>query len=159
MANPNISAALTPAQKTTCKQNIAATAAILNFITSLTPKQRRTFFKMGQKSVSFVQYALQIAQNNPQIIPPGFSVTEFAKDVALSSDLLDLETVIIPLAEGISDTLLQVGSEAMAEANQVYAQVKIAAKTDANMKTLALQLGERYKGQGKKKTTSPNPAK
>lgn len=151
MSNPNISASITPAQKTTIKSNVAAIAVILSFLTSLTPKQRKTFFKMGTKSVSFVQFALQVAQNNPQILPSGFNVSEFAKDVTLSADLLELQTVVLPLAEGISDTLLQVGTEAIAQANKVYGLVKIAAKTDANMKAIAQQLGERYKGQGKKK--------
>ncbi|MBI5218615.1 MAG: hypothetical protein HY958_06780 [Bacteroidia bacterium] len=86
MANLNISAALTAAQKTTIKSNVAAIAAILNFVVNLTPKQRKSLFKMGPKSVGYVQLALQIAQNHPEILPSGFNVAEFAKDVALCSD-------------------------------------------------------------------------
>ena len=153
MSNPNISASLTSAQKTTIKNNLAAITAILNFLVNLTPKQRITLFKMGPKSVSYVQLALQIAQNNPSILPSGFNVPEFAKDVTLSADLMDIESVSKPLAEGISDTLLAVGTEAMKQANQIYALVKVAAKSDANMDTLRKQLAERYKNQGGKKTT------
>ena len=81
MPNPNISATLTAAQKTTIKTNLAAITAILNFLVGLTPKQRKTLFKMGPKSVGYVQLALQIAQNNSGILPGNFNVTEFAKDV------------------------------------------------------------------------------
>ncbi len=155
MPNPNISAALTPAQKTTIKTNLAAILAILNFLVNLTPKQRRTLFKMGPKSVGYVQLALQIAQNNPSILPSAFNVAEFAKDVSLSTDLVEIETVSTPLAEGISDTLIAVGSEAMKQANRVNDLVKVAAKSDANMDVLRKQLAERYKGQGKRKTPLP----
>jgi len=152
MPNPNISAALTLAQKTTIKTNLTAIAAILNFLVNLTPKQRKTLFKMGPKSVGYVQLALQIAQNNPSILPSGFNVPEFAKDVTLSADLMDIESVSKPLAEGISDTLLAVGAEAMKQANQIKDLVKVASKSDTNMSTLYKQLAERYKNQGKRKT-------
>lgn len=155
MANPNISASLTPAQKTTIKNNLAAISAILNFLVNLTPKQRKTLFKMGSKSVSYVQLALQIAKNNPSILPSSFNVLEFEKDVNLSADLVEIESVSKPLAEGISDTLMAVGTEAMKEANQVYALVKVAAKSDSNMSGLAKQLGERYKKGAKAPKTPP----
>ena len=155
MPNPNISAALTPAQKATIKTNLAAIVAILNFLVNLTPKQRRTLFKMGPKSVSYVQLALQIAQNNPGILPVNFNVAEFAKDVNLATDFVELDTVLQPLAEGFSDTLLAVGSEAMSQANRVYDIVKVAAKSDSNMDTLRKQLAERYKRQAKPKPLTP----
>ncbi len=151
MATPNISAAITPAQKTTIKGNLNAITALLTFLVNLTPTDRRKRTKMGPKSVSYVQLALQIAQNNPGILPPSFDVTEFAKDVTLTIDLSDIDTVLDPLAEGISDTLLAVGSESMIEANRVYDLVKVAAKGDSNMDALRKQLAERFKGQGNKK--------
>lgn len=155
MANPNISASITPAQKTTIKNNLAAITAILNFLVNLTPKQRQKLFKMGNKSVGYAQLALQIAQNNPGILPASFNTTEFAKDVALSNDLVEIESVLTPLAEGTSDTLMAVGNETMKQANQVYALVKVAAKADSNMSNLAKQLGERYKAQGNRKPKTP----
>lgn len=155
MSNPNISASITPAQKTTIKNNLNSISGILNFLVNLTPKQRKTLFKMGPKSVSYVQLALQVAKNNPSILPSGFNVMEFEKDVNLSIDLADIESVSLPLAEGISDTLMAVGTEAMKQANQVYELVKVAAKSDANMSNIAKQLGERYK-RGSIKPKTPN---
>jgi len=156
MPNPNISAAITPAQKATIKANIAAIAALLPFLVNLTPQQRKRLFKMGPKSVSYAQLALQIAQNNPGILPANFDVNEYAKDVALTIDLLDIDTVVKPLAEGISDTSVAVGSEVMAQSNRVYDIVKVAAKGDSNMDALRKQLAERYKNQGgKKKPPTP----
>lgn len=110
---------------------------------------------MGPKSVSYVQLALQIAKNNPGILPANFNVAEFDKDVTLSSDFVDIESVLTPLAEGTSDTLMAVGTEAIKQANQVYALVKVAAKSDSNMSELAKQLGERYKKAGRTPKTPP----
>lgn len=149
MANPNISASLTAAQKTTLKNHLTAVSGLLNFMVNLTAKQRRTLFKMGPKSVSYVQLALQIGKNNPAILPSNFDVNEFEKDVKLTMDLSDIETILMPLAEGLSDTLMATGTEAMQKSNQVYDLVKVSAKTDSNMKVLAKQLGERYKKTGK----------
>ena len=145
MANPNVSASLTAAQKTSIKNNLTAINGVLNFLVNLTPTQRKTLFKMGSKSVSYVQLALQIAKNNPQILPPNFNTAEFEKDVVLSSDFVDIESIVKTLSEGLSDTLMAVGTEAIKQANQVYALVKVAAKSDSNMNSLSKQLGERYK--------------
>ncbi|MBK5286406.1 MAG: hypothetical protein JJE25_13490, partial [Bacteroidia bacterium] len=55
MANPNISAALTPAQKTTMKANVDANKAIVApFGVNLTPEQRRAKHKAGPDSISYV---------------------------------------------------------------------------------------------------------
>lgn len=86
-----------------------------------------------------------------------FNVTEFAKDVTLSADFVEIESASKPLAEGISDTLMAVGTEAMKQANQVYALIKVAAKSDGNMNALAKQLGERYKKTSKNGGSGPPP--
>jgi hypothetical protein len=105
MAKLNISSTLTPEQKASVKEHLNAIKDILNFTVGLTPKERKTLFKMGPKSVQFVELALKIAQEHPAIIPPGFNVTEFAKDVALASDLVEVEIISTTLAESINDTL------------------------------------------------------
>ncbi len=154
MANPNISAALTLEQKSAVKSSLNTAKTTMNFTINLTPKERKTLFKMGPKSVSFVELALRVAKEQPSILPAGFSVTEFEKDVKLSSDLLEISAILLPLAEAVSDTLLGVGSEAMAQGNRVYDLVKNAAKYDSNLNEIKKQLGERYK-KSRSKTEKP----
>lgn len=145
MANPNISASLTAEQKTTVRNNLNAVKSTLSFTVNLTPKERKTLFKMGAKSVGFVELALRVAKENPGILPVGFNIAEFEKDVKLSLDLVEINTILAPLAEAVDDTNLAVGSEAMAQSNRIYELVKSAAKHDANLKELKNQLAERYK--------------
>ena len=155
MAAPNISAALTAAQKTTMKANVNANKAIISpFGVNLTPDKRRKLVKTGPDSVSYVQLALKVAQENPEIIPPDFAIAEMAKDVLLFGDLEELETHHSAYSETLNDTKLAVGSEAMVQANRVYALVKEAAsRGNTAMSALAEQLGRRYKRTG----TAPEP--
>jgi hypothetical protein len=55
----------------------------------------------------------------------------------------------------VDDTLMAVSSEAMTSSLTVYDYVKTAAKKTPGLKTLAEQLGERFKAI---KTKSPKPA-
>jgi len=49
------------------------------------------------------------------------------------------------ITEQVDDTLQAVGSEAMSSSLTVYNYVKTASKTTPSLKTLAEQLGERFK--------------
>jgi hypothetical protein len=151
MSKSRISASLTAEEKSAIKQKLNEIKSALSFIVSLTSKERGRLVKMGAKSVQFVQLALKVAQEHPEIIPGNFSIDEFAKDVALSSDLMEIELVSTPLANAISDTLMLVGCDAMEQANRVYELVKSSAKSDPALNEAKKQLAERYKAQGKKK--------
>ena len=50
------------------------------FVT-LTPDQIRHLNKMGDKSEAFCRQAAVVLEENPQLIPPGFSVAELRQDV------------------------------------------------------------------------------
>ena len=152
MAKPNISAELSNQVKEQIKSNLENIKSALPFLVNLNGNDRQNLFKMGPGSVSFVEEALNICRNHPGILPSNFNIPEFEKDVNLTSALTDLSSVLIPLAEGLSDTLMSVGSEAMTQANIVYAQVKNKKKNDANMDELKNRLGARYKKAGNRKT-------
>ena len=74
MAYQNISAELTAANKTSIKNALDSIKGTLDFLINLTPKERKTLFKMGPKSVGYVQLALTVPQENPGIIPSGFTI-------------------------------------------------------------------------------------
>lgn len=156
MPKPNISAVLSDADRTAIKTSVADARGKMPFLVNLDGNEKKKLFKMGPGSVSFVEECLRIAKNNPGILPGNFDVVEFEKDANLTSALSDIGTVLIPLAEGVDDTFMAVGSEAMLQANIVYAQVKLASKSNANMDELKQKLAERYKGQKKNPGNPPN---
>jgi hypothetical protein len=55
------------------------------------------------------------------------------------------------LSEKVDDTLMAVGSESMASSPLVYDYVKTAAKHAPGLKSVADQLGERFKAMGNRR--------
>ncbi|MEK6558263.1 MAG: hypothetical protein AABZ14_08195 [Candidatus Margulisiibacteriota bacterium] len=140
----NISAVLNETDKQAVKDALAQIRQKLPFLITLTLAERKQASKMGNKNLPFAQNALDAARNNPNIIPPDFSVDEYAKDVRLWSELQDIDTVIQQLQSDINDTKLAVGSEAYGAATQIYGLVKNASKRSPGLKPVAAQLGARF---------------
>jgi hypothetical protein len=151
MATPNISAELSDQVKEQIKTDIRSIISRLPFLVNLDGKGKQSMVKMGPGSVSFVEETLNISKNHSDILPVNFNAAEFEKDVKLTAALSDIASVLTPLSEGISDTLTAVGSEAINQANLIYAHVKLSSRNDANMDDIKNRLGARYKGQGRKK--------
>lgn len=155
MPYQNISATVSDATVQAVKDAVATIQQKLPFLVNLTPDERKGLFKAGPNSLSFVQNALQAAQNNPDIFPKSFDTSEFASDVNLFAVLTDLNTLVAQLASEIDDTRLAVGGESMKEATQVYNYVKAAVATTPGLKPVADQLGQRFQ---KASAAQPAPA-
>ncbi|HJQ26724.1 MAG TPA: hypothetical protein VKA60_22600 [Blastocatellia bacterium] len=147
----DIDAVLSAADAQAIKDAFALILQKLPFLVNLTPNERKTVFKTGPDSLSFVTNALTAAQANPGILPVSFSTQAFQRDINLFTVLTELGTLAASVASQIDDTRLAVGAEAMQEATQVYSYVKTAAKTTPGLKPVAEQLGERFQRAGKQK--------
>jgi hypothetical protein len=156
MPYQNIDAVISPAELQAVRDAFATINQKLPFLVTLTAAERRTVFKAGPDSLSFVENAQVAAKNNPDILPASFDNAGFQKDVDLFAALTELNSLAASIASQIDDTRMAVGSEAMQEAGQIYKYVQAAAKTTPGLKTVADQLGERFKRAGKK-TKSPKP--
>lgn len=69
MPYQNISAEASDADLQAVKTALETVRQKLPFLVTLTPAERRHLFKMGDKSLAFVQNSLQAARNNPGILP------------------------------------------------------------------------------------------
>lgn len=142
---------------------VAAAIASINetkskfpFLLNLSAENRKKFRKMGPKSVHYVNDNLAGAVQFPNSLPSDFPLPEFAKDVTLINKLYPILVASQALTEGLNDTILALGSDAIKEADEVYSFLKLASKTDANAKALIEQISQRFKGQGNfKKTKNP----
>ncbi|WP_287129296.1 hypothetical protein [Candidatus Cyanaurora vandensis] len=76
------------------------------FLITLTTEERRKLYKMGDKSLAFVTKGLNAAQSNPEILPPSFSLDDYAQDCALANSLTEVLQLIAQFQEQIDDTLL-----------------------------------------------------
>ena len=145
MAYQNITASLSPQDIQEIKAAFATIQAKLPFLVTLSVEERRKLFKMGDKSLAFVNNSLTVAQSNRDILPSSFDVDEFVRDYQLATTLTELLIGLQQLTEQVDDTLMAVGSEAMSSSLTVYDYVKTAAKKTPGLKTIAEQLGERFK--------------
>ena len=152
MSYQNIAATLSPQDIQEIKAALQTVQKKLPFLITLSTEERRKLVKMGDKSLAFVNNSITAAQSNREILPATFDVEELVQDYQLAAALTELLTSMQQLTEQVDDTLMAVGSEAMTSSLTVYDYVKTASKKTPGLKTVAEQLGERFKAIGKGKS-------
>jgi hypothetical protein len=100
----------------------------LPFLIGLDPEARRSLPRMGDKSRAFVRKCLEVANQNPGMLPRAFDLEEFGRDVALDEALLPIAESVRQLAEMIDDTHTALRSDAYVAALMVYQSAKRAGK-------------------------------
>ncbi|MEH2308920.1 hypothetical protein [Nostoc sp.] len=145
MAYQNIAAALSPQDIQEIKAALQTVQRKMPFLITLSTEERRKLVKMGDKSLAFVNNSITAAQSNREILPATFDVEELVQDYQLAAALTELLISMQQLTEQVDDTLMAVGSEAMTSSLTVYDYVKTASKKTPGLKTVAEQLGERFK--------------
>lgn len=144
MTTPNrISASISPADAGNILTKIGELKAALPFLIDLTPDERRSLPKMGDKSRAFVSRCVQIAQQDDSFLPKKFNVAEFAEDHALSEALEPIRQQLAKLLELVEDTQILAGSEAYIAALEVYNSAQRAGK-GSGLDTLIDQVGQRF---------------
>lgn len=151
MSYQNISESISSESLKAIKEAINVITTNLPFLIALSAEERRALTKLGPKSVDFVRYCKTVANNYPQILPSGFNVAELDKDSLLFEQLSEIKMLLNSFNEKLNDTTMAVGSEAMKASLTTYDYVKTAAKSEPGLKSVADQLQQRFKGQGKPK--------
>ena len=127
-----------------------ALAGILLF--NLTGQDRLELYKLGDKSLAFVEKALEYAANNPALVPSYLDLGEANKDLKLSKDLNNILKQVSTLQRAIEDTAMVAGSEAYDAALVFYASVKGASRVNVpGSQSVFEDLQKRYIAKSKKK--------
>ncbi|MCU7844892.1 MAG: hypothetical protein KZQ93_13760 [Candidatus Thiodiazotropha sp. (ex Monitilora ramsayi)] len=124
----------------------------LPFLIGLSNKDKQRLNKMGNKSLGFVDQALNLARQNPDILPSRLDLEEFERDVALYHALHPINTALSKLSELVDGTLLAVGSDAYTAALDVYAYAKMANGV-TGLEDLRDAMGDRFRNNGSRKAT------
>lgn len=115
------------------------------FLIALTPEERKQLPKMSDKTLPFVEKALDYAQQSPQFIPPFVSVAELKIDFEAAATLTQLTRQVGQFNEGLNDTTMMAGSEAYMAALAYYNSVKLAAKMNVpGAKAISDDLSKRF---------------
>jgi hypothetical protein len=156
MTDNRISASLSQADRQAVLDAINTIRAKLPFLIDLSPEERRTLPRMGDKSRGFVAQAFEIAVQNPDILPRSFDVEEMRKDVELLAALSPIMAALAQLNELVDDTYMAVGSEAYAAALLLYQYARASGK-GAALDSALDALGQRF---ARKSRSAPaaNPA-
>jgi hypothetical protein len=150
MSYQNISVSMPQADIDAVKAAITTINSKLPFLITLDAGEKQSLFKLGAKSADFVNDASAAVVSFPQILPPSFDKTEYAKDTALFKTLSDLKMLVDSLTEKIDNTYVAVGSEAMQASLEVYAYVQTAKDRTPGLASVAEKLKERFKKIGRK---------
>jgi hypothetical protein len=100
------------------------------YVHPLTPAERHDIPKMGEKTLSFVEKAYELAGLNPDLRPSYLKMETFAIDFNDAHNITPLFVTIRQTAENIDDTRMLAGSEAYHAALTFYNAVKRAAADD-----------------------------
>ena len=156
MPYQNISAELKPDEKNAILDLIQQITDKLPFLINLTQEERIQIPKMGDKTVAFVEKALELAQQNQHLVPPYLNIDELRRDLELAKQLRDVLNKLAPLLEKVSDTYLAAGSEAYIAALAFYNSAKSAAKSNVpGTDYIVDELGKRFVRKSEQKEEPP----
>jgi hypothetical protein len=140
---------------TQAKAKIAEiSASFAPYIVALTPEERRTLLKMGDKTLAFVEKAHDFAVANPSLVPPFIDMDAYDVDFTDAHGLWTLLNSISQLYENLSNTIMVSGSEAYQTSLVFYNTIKIAAAQDVpGAAAIYEELRVRFPGNKKGDTT------
>jgi len=94
------------------------------YLHPLSNDERQTLFKMGDKSLAFVEKTAEQAQANPQFCPPYFNLEELKIDLTDAVNLRKVTTLLQQITRDVDDTVMISGSEAIGQTLTFYNAVK-----------------------------------
>ena len=112
---------------------------------------------MNDKSLPFVQKALEYTQTNPEFAPPFINLPELKIDVEAVETLTKLERALTQLVSAVEDTAMLSGSEAYITSLAYYNSVKLAARNNIPAAQIIYDdLSKRFDGQKGSKNNIPS---
>jgi len=125
---------------------------LLPYLKSLSADERKELPKMGDKTIAFVQKALEYSGQNAEFVPSFLDVKEFENDMKAVELLRSIFNPLSQISDAVQDTLTLSGSDAYSAALIFYSAVKSAAKTNApKSQSILNDLSSRFPGRSVKK--------
>ena len=127
-------------------------ADIEPYITPLTPQERQTLPKMGEKTLAFVEKSYEFALSNPILVPKYLDMDEFGVDYTDARGLYNAVNKARQFLDNLADTQMAAGSEAFQNALMFYHSAKAGAENNIpGAKAVYEELRKRFPGHGRRK--------
>lgn len=141
------------------KQGITdARGKLAPYAVGLTDEQRHDLFKMGDKSVAFIDKIAAFLTDYPDYVPRRVSPEAFASDLALFNSLRSIRTLAAAFLQTVDDTMMAAGSDMMEAGIAYYRSAQDAAEDgDATAKAVFKELNERFPFAGRRKAPDNTP--
>ena len=124
------------------------------YATPLTPQERQTLPKMGEKTLAFVEKSHEFAQSNPMLVPNYMNMGEFEVDYADACGLYSAVNKTRQLLDNLADTQMAAGSEAFQCSLMFYHSAKAGAENNVpGAKAVYEELRKRFPGHVRRKIT------
>lgn len=118
-------------------------AALEPMLVSVTRSDKKMMVKMGEASEVFCRQALDVMQENLQLMPRGLDIEEMRRDLN-AHDALNARIVrMTRLLEQARNAEIALGSDVMVSALEGYAVLKAVGKGEG-VQALTRQLGRRF---------------
>lgn len=124
MQSNKISATLSQQDREQIMSSINRIKELMPFLINLDKQEILELSKMGDQGRTFAAKALEIVKQNPDIMPRGFDINEFNKDMELFQALEPIRATLMQLLQMVESTKILVGSDAYISSLIVYDQVK-----------------------------------
>ncbi|MFN7119267.1 MAG: hypothetical protein ACK4TA_20880 [Saprospiraceae bacterium] len=132
--------------------HISAIQSLLPFLINCSNEDRKTYAKMGDKTVPFVGKSLDYVTNNYQLLPGFFNANAFTNNMHLNKRLTSIHRPIRMLEEGLSDTIMLTGHECYMASLSFYSLVKLAMENNVpGMAAIYEDLRVRFPGRPRTK--------
>ena len=126
------------------QQLIAQLRDLLPNLISLNPKDRQRIPKAGTKSQGFIEQALAIAADRPDLLPASFDRDRFLHDATLLDPLLSLQAEMLVLFGCLNDTTLVTRASVMQSSLQIYRMLKAQAKLQPELAAYIQAMSRRF---------------
>ena len=121
---------------------------LLPKLKELKPEEKKKYPLMGDKSIAFVQKALEHCGYNPELTPKFFDADEFSRDFRAVEVMRGFRGPLEQIANLLTDTMCLAGSDAYSAALMFYNTVKIARKANVpKSQTIHDDLAKRFPGK------------
>ncbi|MGD8779698.1 MAG: hypothetical protein PVH88_12135 [Ignavibacteria bacterium] len=144
MSKNIVSAALEQTDLDEILTSLSSIETKLSFLVDLSIDEKRQLAKFGDKSVAFVNKALELVNRTDEFLPRSFDVEEFRKDAELYNKLYSILQPMRMLLEKLEDTQTLAGSEAYSSALLVYQHAKMSKNTLGGLESIVDDLGKRF---------------
>ena len=124
MSDQKLSVTMTAADVDDVMRAIQTIKQKMPFLLALSGDERRALPQPGDRGRAFISKALEVATQNPSILPGFFSLEELRKDVELGNTLQPILLSLAQLQGMMEDTARVATSEAYTGALNVYSYAK-----------------------------------